>query len=66
MRLFVNATQVATAAVTGSAAVSTGPLKLGGNAVWGEWFSGLLDDVRLYGQVLSAAQITTDRDTPVS
>ena len=31
---------------TGSITTSTGPLKIGGNAIWGEWFSGLIDEVR--------------------
>ena len=34
-------------------AVTTGPLKLGGNAIWGEWFAGLMDDVRVYNRALS-------------
>ena len=30
----------------GSIATSTGLLKIGGNAIWGEWFNGLIDEVR--------------------
>ncbi len=41
------------------------PLKLGGNAIWGEWFAGQLDDVRVYDAALTAAQIQTDMNTPV-
>ncbi|GAA4427550.1 hypothetical protein GCM10023148_31290 [Actinokineospora soli] len=66
MRLYVNGTQVATAAQTGSAAVSSSPLRLGGNSVWGEWFAGVMDDVRVYNRALSAAEVAADRDTPVS
>ena len=46
-------------------AVSTGPLKLGGNAIWGEWFAGLMDDVRVYNRALTAAEIQTDMTSPV-
>ena len=49
----MNGTQVATLAATGSIATSTGALKLGGNAIWGEWFSGLIDEVRVYNRALT-------------
>jgi glucose/arabinose dehydrogenase/PKD repeat protein len=65
MRLYVNGTQVATGALTGNATTSTGALRIGGNAVWSEWFSGAIDEVRVYNRALSAAEIVTDRDTPV-
>jgi hypothetical protein len=65
LRLYVNGTVVRTLAVTGSMAVSTGPLKLGGNGVWGEWFAGLLDDVRVYNRALTAAEVQTDMTAPV-
>jgi glucose/arabinose dehydrogenase len=64
LRLYVNGTQTATLAVSGAAAVSTGPLKLGGNAIWAEWFAGLMDDVRIYDRALSAAEIQTDMNRP--
>ena len=28
------------------------PLKIGGNAVWGEYFNGLIDEVRVYNRAL--------------
>ena len=34
-------------------AASTGVLRLGGNGVWGEWFAGLIDEVRVYDRALS-------------
>jgi hypothetical protein len=65
LRLFVNGTQVATRALTGSIASSTQPLRIGGNQVWGEYFSGLIDEVRVYNRALSAAEIQTDMNAPV-
>ena len=53
-------------ALTGSIVSSTQPLRIGGNQVWGEYFAGLIDDVRVYNRALSAAQIQTDMNTPVS
>jgi hypothetical protein len=35
-------------------------LRIGGNAVWGEWFAGQIDEVRVYNKALSVAQIQAD------
>jgi hypothetical protein len=43
---------------------SDAPLRLGGN-IWGEWFAGAIDDVRVYDRALSAAEIKADMGTPV-
>jgi hypothetical protein len=59
-RLYVNGTQVASMAVSGAINTSTGALKIGGDAIWGEWFSGLIDEVRVYNRALSAAEIGSD------
>ena len=45
--------------------MSSGPLKIGGNALWGEYFSGRIDDVRIYNRGLTAAEVVRDRDNPV-
>ena len=60
MRLYVDGTQVATRAQTGAVATSNGLLRIGGNAIWGEWFAGKLDEVRIYDRALAAAQVVTD------
>ena len=60
LRLYVNGTLVKTLAQTGNIAVSTGALRLGGNSIWGEWFAGTLDDVRIYNKALTAAEIQAD------
>ena len=65
LRLYVNGTQVSTRAVTGSMPNSTGGLRIGGNNVRPEWFSGRIDEVRIYNRALTAAQIQTDMNTPV-
>jgi hypothetical protein len=65
-RLYVNGALVASRAQTGNMAVSASPLRIGGNAAWaGEFFQGLIDDVRVYGRALSATEIATDMNTPV-
>jgi glucose/arabinose dehydrogenase/PKD repeat protein len=66
IRLYVNGAQVSTAALTGTAFASTGPLRIGGNNVWSEWFNGVIDDVRVYSRALSAAEVAADRDRAVT
>ena len=66
LRMFVNGVQVSSRAVTGSIVVGTGALRIGGNAVWWEYFSGLIDEVRVYNRALSAAELQTDMATPVT
>ena len=29
---------------------------MGGNAIWGEWFGGLIDEVRVYNRALTATR----------
>ena len=66
MRVAVNGVEVASEAQTGLLDTATSPLRLGGNGVWGEYFSGVIDDVRIYDRALTTAEIVADRDTPVS
>jgi hypothetical protein len=66
MRTFVNGKRVASGALSGAARASTGPLRIGGNAVWPEWFRGVIDEVRVYDRALSAAEIARDRDTRIN
>ncbi|NUP81081.1 MAG: hypothetical protein HOV96_26395, partial [Nonomuraea sp.] len=65
LRMFVNGTQVATNPTVGNLRTGTSPLRIGGNSGSGEYFSGLIDEVRVYNKALTPAQITTDMNTPV-
>ncbi|MGH8488503.1 MAG: LamG-like jellyroll fold domain-containing protein [Gammaproteobacteria bacterium] len=65
-RLYVNGTQVAQRPQTGPIQVSNRPLRLGGNSVWGEYFQGRIDEVRIYNGALNAAEIRTDMNTPIA
>ena len=47
-------------------AASTGVLRFGGNSIWGEWFAGLIDEVRVYNRALSAGEVQQDMATAVS
>jgi hypothetical protein len=65
LRMYVNGTQVGTRAMTGDIRTSTGMLRIGGNAVWGEYFKGLIDEVRMYSRALSASEIQADMNAPI-
>ena len=65
LRLYVNGTQVQTLAVTGSLLTSAGPLRIGGNAIWGEYFSGLIDEVRVHNRALTQTEIQAEMNTAV-
>ncbi|HEU0025243.1 MAG TPA: LamG-like jellyroll fold domain-containing protein, partial [Thermoleophilaceae bacterium] len=65
-RLWLNGTQVASRAVTGTLPNGAGPLRFGGNSVWAEWFAGRLDEIRVYNRALTQAELQTDMTTPVS
>jgi len=61
----VNGVRVRTLLVSGSVLASTGPLRFGGNALWGEYFLGLIDEIRIYNAALTALEIQRDMITPV-
>src|SRR5262249_57064121 len=66
LRLYVNGTQVASTAHTGNITPSTNQLQIGGDSIYGQFFRGLIDEVRIYNVALTASQIQTDMNTPVS
>jgi hypothetical protein len=66
LRMYVNGTQVASSALSGTATTSSRPLRIGGNNVWTEWFNGLIDEVRVYNRALSPDEVKQDRDTPIN
>jgi hypothetical protein len=66
LRLYVNGTQVAQTPKTGNIRSDTAPLRIGGNSIWGEYFNGLIDEVRIYNRALTTTEIQTDMNTPIS
>jgi Concanavalin A-like lectin/glucanases superfamily len=69
LRLYMNGTLVRTSSANGSSSgaiiTSAGALRIGGNAVFGEYFRGIIDEVRVYNRPLSAADIQVDMNTPI-
>ncbi|WP_340122724.1 LamG-like jellyroll fold domain-containing protein [Methylobacter svalbardensis] len=65
-RLYVNGIEVANSAQSGLIQQSGGVLRLGGNSVWGEYFNGYIDEVRIYNRALTATEVGNNLATPVS
>jgi hypothetical protein len=65
LRLYVNGVLVGSRAFSGDLSNGAGPLTIGANAVWGEHFRGLIDEVRIYNRTLTAEEIRSDMDLPV-
>ncbi|MDA0161538.1 DUF4082 domain-containing protein [Solirubrobacter ginsenosidimutans] len=66
VRIYVNGVLSSTKAITGAIKVSTGALRIGGNSIWGEWFTGLIDEVRLYNRALTVAELQADMAAPIN
>lgn len=64
-RLYVNGNEVANAPVSGEIIQSDSGLSIGGNTIWGEYFQGMIDEVRIYNRALSASEIQDDMDSPL-
>lgn len=65
MRFYVNGTQVSSVAMSGTLATSSNALQIGGDSIYGQFFAGLIDEVRIYNTALSAAQIQSDMTTAI-
>jgi hypothetical protein len=65
LRIWVNGIPVDDRWLTGNITVSNGSLFIGGNRFWGEYFNGLIDNVRIYNRALGIVEIQTNQVTPV-
>jgi chitodextrinase len=65
VRLYVNGVQVASDIRPGSLVTSAYPLEIGGDSIFGQYFEGLIDEVRVYNVARTPAQIQSDMNTPV-
>jgi glucose/arabinose dehydrogenase/PKD repeat protein len=65
LRLYANGTEVSSKQQTGSIRTSTNPLQVGGDAFYGQYFAGRIDEVRIYNQALTAAQVQSDMNTQI-
>jgi hypothetical protein len=65
LRLYVNGALASTRAMTGPITASASPLRIGGNTIWGEFFNGVIDELRIYNRALTAQEIQSDMTLPV-
>ncbi len=65
LRFYVNGTLAATQAQTGAITTSTNQLQIGSDSIWGQYFNGLIDQIRIYNTPLTAAALQTDMTTPI-
>jgi concanavalin A-like lectin/glucanase superfamily protein len=62
----VNGVQAASQARTGSIPIIANKISIGGNATFGEYFQGRIDEVRVYNRALSQREIQTDMNAPIT
>jgi Concanavalin A-like lectin/glucanases superfamily/Bacterial Ig domain len=65
LKLYVNGIEVASAPASGNIVRDAGQFRMGGNSIWGEYFVGTIDDVRVHSRALRPAEILADMSTPV-
>jgi hypothetical protein len=65
-RLYVNGTQVAATPQPGVLASSSNPLEIGGDSIFGQFFQGLIDEVRVFNVARAPSQIQSDMASPLA
>ncbi|MFI6637790.1 LamG-like jellyroll fold domain-containing protein [Nonomuraea fuscirosea] len=65
MHLYVNGVHISQASITGDVLDDGGPLRIGSNNFYREFYSGLIDEVRIYNRVQTESEIQTDMNTPI-
>jgi hypothetical protein len=63
VRLYINGALISTA--NGAHTSMNSPLEFGRWSIGGEYWNGLIDEVRLYSRALTQAEIQTDMNTPI-
>jgi hypothetical protein len=63
LRLYVNGSLASSRATTGTIKRTTDPLWIGGNHPYGEYFQGLIGQVRVYDRVLSPPEVRAEMST---
>jgi glucose/arabinose dehydrogenase/PKD repeat protein len=66
LRLYVNGVQVSSVGRSAAIATSTNPLQIGGDGIYGQYFQGLIDEVRVFNLARTQAQIQTDMNAPLT
>ncbi len=65
-KLYVDGVLISERAQTGLIRSSKGVLRIGGNKLWGDYFHGFIDEVRVYNRALTQAEIAGDINTSIA
>ena len=65
LRLFLNGKEVSSRDAKGTIVRTSGPLWMGGSHPYGEFFRGLIDDVRIYNRPLGVPELRREMARPV-
>ena len=65
LRLYVDGAEVATQPSTAALTSTAGSVRIGGNSVSSQFFSGLIDEVRIFSDARTPAEIAADMNAPV-
>jgi Concanavalin A-like lectin/glucanases superfamily len=65
LRLYFDGAKTSSRAATGTILRSTSPLWIGGNRPYGEYFHGVIDEVRVYNRALTPSAVRTEMATPI-
>ena len=65
LRLYVDGVEVSSTPESGWLKASSSPLEIGGDSIFGQYFQGVIDEVRVYSVARSEDQVRTDMRTPV-
>jgi chitodextrinase len=66
LKLYVNGALASSLARTGNILTSTNQLQIGGDSLYGQYFQGTIDEVRVYNTALTQAQVQSDMNTPIA
>jgi hypothetical protein len=65
-RLYVDGTEMGSQPMSGPIQHSNGVLRIGGDSIWGEYFPGYIDEVRIYNRALTGDEIRGDMSTALA
>ena len=66
LRLYANGSEVSSRSVTGGIKSTGDPLWIGGNHPYGEYFRGLIDEVRVYNRALGSSEVRAEMSMPIA
>lgn len=66
LKLYVDGAEVSSQPAPGTLVTSTGQLRIGGSNASGQFFSGLIDEVRIFDRPRTPAELTADMNAPVT